>query len=84
MVKNDFTFLANHFRCLLTIAQESHNSTSVVLVCLTLHNILLTHYRADHQGMSNEENKYHIEIPGAWRPGHFLAHPGVLYRGQLC
>ena len=65
--------LATRFRCILTaMAQEPHNVTSVVLACVTLHNIIRTHYQADHQGQAGEENNNHRHIPGAWRQGQVL------------
>ena len=46
VVENAFGILANRFRCLLTImAQEPHNVTSVVLACVTLHNIIKRQYK---------------------------------------
>ena len=63
MADNVFRILTNLFRCLLTIkAQEPHNVTSVVV---TLHSIIWTLYRADHQGLADEEDNHHMEIPGA-------------------
>ena len=59
VVENAFRILANHFRCLLmltTMAKEPHSVTSVVLACVTLQNIIRTCYRADHQGLADEED----------------------------
>ena len=71
VVENVFSILANRFRCLLTtIAQEPH--MLVVLASVTLHNVIRTHYRADHQGLADEEDNNHGKVPGAWRQGQVL------------
>ena len=62
MVENAFGMLANYFRCLLTTMNlEPHNATSVVLLSVTLYNIIRTHYRADHQGLADEEDNRCLE-----------------------
>ena len=60
---------------LTTMTQESHNVTLVVLACATLHNIIMTLYRADHQGLSDEDNN-HRQVPNAWRKGQVLPDVG--------
>ena len=76
VVENAFGILANLFRCLLTtMVQEPHNVISIVLACVTLHNIILICYRDDHQGLAGKEDDYR-EIPGGWRRGAILADPG--------
>ena len=65
LVENSFDILANYFRWLLpTIVQEPHNVTSVVLACVTLHNIIRTRYWADHQGLADEEDNNHGHLRG--------------------
>ena len=39
-----------------------HNVTSVVFACVTLHNIIRTCYRADHQGLADEDNSHGPKI----------------------
>ena len=39
---------------LTTMVLEPHNVMSVVLACVTLHNIIRTCYRADYQGLAYE------------------------------
>ena len=58
------------------MAQYPHNVTSVVFACVTLHNIIQTYYRADHQGLTDEQHNDHREIPGAWRRGAVSADLG--------
>ena len=73
VVGNAFGILANCFRCLLiTMAQEPHNVTWVVLACVTLHNIIRTRYRGNHQGLPGEEDNNHRQVPGGWRQGQVL------------
>ena len=72
--------LANHFGCLLTtMAQEPHNVTLMVLVCVTLHNIIRTLHRADHQVLPNEEENNHRQVPGGCRQGQVMLVLGVLW-----
>ena len=72
MVENAFRILANCFRCLLTtMAQELHNVKSVVMACVTLHHLIMTHYLADHQRLPNEDNNQR-KVPGGWRQGQVL------------
>ena len=59
------------------MALEPHNVTSVVLACVTLHNIIRTHSRAGHQGLADEEDNNHRQVPGAWRQGQVLSDLGV-------
>ena len=35
--------------------------------CVTLYNVIWTHYRAVYQRLTDDEDKDHKEIPGAWR-----------------
>ena len=42
-----------------------HNVMSVLLACVILHNIIQTPYRADHQGLEDEDNN-HRQMPSAW------------------
>ena len=81
VVENAFGILASRFRCLLTtMAHELHNVTSVVLDCVNLHNIIKTHYQADHQGLADEKDNNHGQVPGAWRQGQVLPDLGQLQR----
>ena len=65
VVEKVFWILANRFRCLLTtMAQEPHSVTTVVLACVTLHNIIRTHYWAGHKGLADEEDNNHRQVPG--------------------
>ena len=50
---------------------------SVVLACVTLHNIIRTHYGADHQGLAYDEDNNHRHVPGGWRQGQVLSDLGV-------
>ena len=62
VVENAFETLANHFRCLLTIL-EPHNVTSIGVASITLHNIIWTHYRADHKELgSNCHRNIHVGL----------------------
>ena len=71
-MENAFGILVNRVRCLLTtITQEPHNVTLMVLACVTLDNIIRTHYDADHQGLAEEDNN-HGQVLGAWRQGQIL------------
>ena len=55
VVESVFRILANCFRCLLTtMAKEPQTVTSVVFVCVTLHNIIRTHYWGDHQILADD------------------------------
>ena len=78
MVENTFRMLANCFRCVLTtVAQEPHNVTSVSLACVTVHNIIWICYRADHQGLVDEEDNDHRDISDDWRQVEVLVYLGV-------
>ena len=65
LVVNVFGILVNCFKCLLTtMAKEPHNAMLVVLTCVTLHNIIRKGYWADHQGLTDEEENNHRQVPG--------------------
>ena len=67
MAENEFGILANRFRCILTTMKlEPHTVMPVILTCVTLHHIIRTLYRVDHQGLADYEDNNHrmYQMPG--------------------
>lgn len=68
IVENAFGILAHRFRCLLTtMQQEPSTATSIVMACVTLHNLLRVRKPKDLRGDVDHEDSEHRQLPGVWR-----------------
>ena len=65
------------------MSQDSDTVIFVVLACVTLHNILPTHYQTDHHKAADEHPNYK-DIPDMWRQGQVLVVVGATQGGKLC
>lgn len=83
IVENAFGILAHRFQCLLIpMRQKPKNVVSIVLACISLHNLLRLRYRVLQDNDVDREDADHNVIPGAWRLNNPLVgiYPG---RGRI-
>ena len=70
IVENGFGILANRWRCLLTTLGVSRNTAkSVVLACLTLHNVVRMRRPQLQPGEVDREDRDGNVVPGQWQEG---------------
>jgi hypothetical protein len=73
IVKNTFGILAHRFQCLLgTMQLPPETATSVVMACVTLHNLMRICYPGLQNQALNVELDDHNIIPDAWRQDRVL------------
>jgi hypothetical protein len=73
IVENSFGILANRFQCLLgTMQLPPETATSVVMACVTLHNLMRMRYPGLQNQAMDVELEDHNIVPGAWRQDRVL------------
>ena len=70
MVENAFGILALRFRCLFGCLDQSPETVdSIILACVTLHNLLRIQYPAVARQAMDHEDEHNQLLPGEWRQG---------------
>ena len=68
IVENAFGILANRWGCLLTMLRQSPRTvTSIILTCVTLHNLMRIRFPQLQNAQLDRDDDHHNVIPGAWR-----------------